>query len=93
MVVAAIVLEVFVTVSCVGGVRAGVWTVTVIGGDVTIVTRVGAVVGVLIDLSTDTIIGFMTRIGVDVLAGVDANMVAATIADMAFIPTRVSLEV
>ena len=80
------------TVSCVGDVRAGVWTGTVVGIDVTIVTRVGVmVVGVFIDLFTDITIGFVTRIGVDVFAGVDTNMVAAA-TDPGFIDTRVSLE-
>ena len=93
MVVAAIALEVFVAVSCVGDVRAGVWPATVIDSDVTIVTRVGAVVILLIDLLAGTIIGFVSRIVVEVLAGVDANMVAAaTMADPSFIVTGFSLE-
>ena len=90
--VAAIALEVFVTVSCVGDVRAGVWTGTAIDSDATFVMRVGAMVGVLIDLLAVKIIGFVTRIGVDVLAGVDANMVAAAMTDLEFFDTRVSLE-
>lgn len=61
MVDTAIALEVFVTVSCVGDVRAGVWTGTAVNIDVTIVTRV------------DTRIGFVTGIGVEVLAGVGAK--------------------
>ena len=90
--VAAIALEVFVTVPCVGDVRAGVWTGTAIDSDVTITTRVGVMVRVLIDLLTDKIIGFVTGIGVDVLAGVDTNMVAAAMVDLEFIIMRVSLE-
>ena len=88
MVVAAIALEVFVAVSCVGDVRAGVWTGTVIDSDVTVVTRVGMVVGVLMDLLTDTIIGFVPGIGVDMLA----NMVAAVPTNPEFIVMWVSLE-
>ena len=56
--------------------------------DVTIVTRVDMVV-VLI---TGTIIDFFPGISVDVLAGVDANMVAAAMTDLEFFDTRVSLE-
>ena len=94
MVVAAIALEVFVAVSCVGDVRAGVWPATVIDSDVNIVARVGVdvVVGVLIDLLADTIIGFASRIGVDVLAGVNANMLAAAMADLDFIDMRGPLD-
>ena len=82
VVAATIALNVFVTVSCVGDVRVGVWTGTAIDSDVTTVTRVGMVV-VLI---ADTITGFVSGIDVDVLAGVDAT------ADLGFIDTRVSLE-
>ena len=53
--------------------------------DVTIVTRVEMVVALL----ADTIIGFVTGIGVDVLAAVDANMVAAAMTGLEFIDTRV----
>ena len=78
-VVEVIALEVFVAVSCVGDVRAGVSTGTAVDSDVTIVTRVGAVVGVLIDLLADVAIGFVTDIGV-------------TMTDQEFIDTRESLE-
>ena len=91
-VVEVIVSEVFVAVSCVGDVRAGVWTGEVIGIDVAVVTRVD-MEGVLIDLLTGTVIDFVTESGVDVLTGVDANMVAAVMTDLEFIPKRVSLEV
>ena len=37
-------------------------------------------------------IDFVTDIDVGVLAGVDANMVAAVTTDLEFIPKRVSLE-
>ena len=60
--------------------------------DVIIITRVGAMVGVLIDLLTDTIIFFATGVRVGMLAGVDANMLAAVMTDLEFIDMRVSLE-
>ena len=91
VIAAAIALEI-VAVSCVGDVRAGVWTGEVIGIDVAVVTRVD-MEGVLIDLLTGTVIDFVTESGVDVLTGVDANMVAAVMTDLEFIPKRVSLEV
>ena len=89
---AAIALEVFVTGSCVGDVWTCVSTGTAVDIDVTIVTRVGAVVGVLIDLLVDTMIVFVSRIGVDVLADVDTNMVAAAMTELEVIEARVSLE-
>jgi len=79
---------VVVAVLCVVGVRAS----TVINIDVTIVKRVGAMTWVLIDLLADTMIDFVTNIDVGALAGVDASMVAAAMADPDFIVTRVSLE-
>ena len=62
------------TVSCVEDVRAGVWTGTAVNIDVTIFTRI------------DTIIGFVTDIGVEVLAGVGAKT------DLEFLDMRGSLE-
>ena len=76
---AAIALEVFVTGSCVGDVRVGVWTGTAIDSDVTFVTRVGAVVGSLTDLLAVTETGFVTGIGL-------------TMTEREFIGTIVSLE-
>jgi hypothetical protein len=84
MVDTAIALEVFVTVSCVGDVRAGVWTGTVIGSDLTIVTRVGGVVVVLIDFLADTIICFVAGIGIDVSAKKSINTTTTP-------PTRVTI--
>ena len=74
-----IVLEVFVTASCVEDVRAGVWTGTVTEIEETFIMPVGAVAGVLIALLADTAIGFVTDIG-------------ATMADREFIDNSVSLE-
>ena len=89
----AIALEIFVTISCAGDVRAGVSTGTAVDSDVTIATRDGAVVVVvLIDLLADTIICFVAGIGIDVSAGVDVTTVAAAVADAEFTETRVSLE-
>ena len=89
MVAAAVIaLEVVVTVSCVGDARA----VTAIGRNVTIIARVDVLVGLLIDLRTDPIIGFVPGVGVDVLAAVDANLVAAAMTALKCIGTRVSLE-
>ena len=53
------------------------WTGTVIEIDATVVTRGDLVVRVLIDLLTGTTIATVTDIGVDVLDGVDENMLAA----------------
>ena len=94
MVAAAIDLEFFMTVTSVGDVWAGVWTGTVLmlGIDVTIVTRVGVVVGVSVDLLEDTMIVFVADIGVDVLAGVNANMLTAAMADIDFIDMRGPLD-
>ena len=88
--IAAVTLEI-ATVSCVVDVRNRVWSGEVISIDVTIVVRVDMVIGVLIDLLTDKVISFVTESGVDVLAGVDTNIVAAAMADLEF--TRVSLEI
>ena len=63
-----------------------------IGIDVTIATRVGAMVRVLIDLLMNTIIFFVTGVRVDVSAGVNANTSAAVMTDFEFIDMRVSLE-
>ena len=49
-------------------------------------------IGLLIDLLADTLNVFVPRIGVDVLAGVDADIVAAVVVDLEFIVTRVTLE-
>ena len=76
-------------VSCDVDVRAGVWTGTPIAADVTIGMRVDTVVGVLRDLSTDTILVILPGIGVDALARVDANMLAAAMADLDFICMQV----
>ena len=62
-----------------------------IGRNVTIIARVDVLVGLLIDLRTDPIIGFVPGIGVDVLAGADTNIVAAAMTDLEF--TQVSLEI
>ena len=92
VVAAAIASEVFATASCIGDVRAGVCAGTVIGIDVAFVTRANLAVGVLTDLLTDTTIGFVSSVRVDVLAGVDTNMVAAAMTDPEFIDTWVTLE-
>ena len=77
-----IALGFFVTVACVGDVRAVVWTGTLINIDVTIPTRVDLVAALI----ADTITGFVPGIGVDVLAGLDAKT------DLAFPDARASLE-
>ena len=87
VVAAAIALEVFVTPLCVGDVRAGVWTGTVIDMDLINAVRVDVVVRVLIDL-----VGFSAVIGVGVLADVDANTLASAMTDLEFINMWASLE-
>lgn len=62
-----------------------------IGSAVKIVTRVG-VVAISTELLADTIIVFVSGVRVDVLAGVNANMVAATATDLGFIAMWGSLE-
>ena len=69
-----------VPVSCVEDVWVGVIDV-----DVTVATRVGMVVRVLIDLLTDAIVVILTGSGADVFAGVDENMLAV---DLEFIDVR-----
>ena len=49
-------------------------------------------VDMVVALIADTIIGFVPGIGVDVLAAVDANLVAAAMTGLECIDTRVSLE-
>ena len=75
VVVMVITLEVFLMLSCLVNV---LWTGTGINIGETIAMRVGVMVTVLIDLLTDTMVGIVNGIGVDVLTDVNSTPLTAT---------------
>ena len=88
---AVIGLEVVMVVLCVGDVCTDVRTGKAISNDVTIAIWVGEMMEVLIALLADTIIGTVTDIGVDVLAGVNVKLLAAAMTDLECVVLVVSL--